>query len=112
MKKIILLASVVFLAACATSSKIATPTQKDVDRVQSKYPGYSLAELSQGKALFTQYCGKCHKYVNPKEKSEEKWTKVVPAMVKKVNGREGKTALDAKGQDLILKYVITMRNAK
>ena len=109
MKKVLLFGCIVFLAACA-SSKLATPTQKDLDRVHAKYPNYTLADLTQGKTLYTQHCGQCHKLEKPAAKTEEEWGSIVPAMVKKVNKKEGKVALDATGQDLILKYLVTMRN--
>ena len=110
MKKALVFACVVVLASCA-SSKLATPTQKDVDRVHAQYPNYTLADLTQGKTLYTQHCGQCHKLENPMAKTAEQWNGIVPAMVKKVNKKEG-NALGAKEQDLILKYVLTMRSAK
>jgi hypothetical protein len=47
--KILTIASILFLAGC--SIQLMTPTQSDVDRVKTKYPDYTLAELNEGKAL-------------------------------------------------------------
>ncbi|UOK41480.1 MULTISPECIES: hypothetical protein [Flavobacterium] len=110
MKKIILTLSVVLvITSCAV--KLVTPAQPDVDRMQTKYPGYTLDELSQGKSMFEQHCAECHKLKNPTKFSESEWEKIVPIMVKKVNKKHPNT-LDEKSQDLILKYVITMNGHK
>lgn len=106
MKKIVLTLSVALLiVSCAV--KLVPPTQPDVDRMQTKYPGYTLEELNQGKALFEKHCADCHGLKNPTKFSEEKWQNIVPKMVKKVN-KKHPNAVDDKDRELILKYVITM----
>lgn len=110
MKKYTLIIAVILMAACK-STKLLTPSQTDVDRVSSKYPGYTLEELNQGKAIFTQYCGQCHKLKKPESRTEEQWKTIVPRMVAKVNKKE-KDAIDAKEQETLLKYLITMSTAK
>lgn len=106
MKKIMLTLTVAFvIVSCAV--KLVPPTQPDVDRVQSKYPGYTLEDLNKGKALFEQNCAECHRLKNPTKFSEEKWQNIVPKMVKKVNKKHPNTLNDA-DRELILKYVVTM----
>lgn len=100
-----------FLCGCV-AARLIQPTQVDVDRVQTKYPGYTLADLNHGKELFEQNCGSCHRLRKPSSRTEEKWTKVVPKMVEKVNKKKKAEVLSAKDEDLILKYVLTMRDAK
>lgn len=115
MKKKSLLAAVgvAILVACGTaknsgSPKVeALPTQGDVDRVQSKFPGYTLDELYQGKQLFEANCNLCHKLKKPASEPESEWKEIVPRMVKKVNSKEGHH-IDEAGQEKILRYVITM----
>lgn len=97
----------VALAAC--SPKVYTASQADVDRMASKYPGYTLEELNKGKALFESNCNLCHELKKPKSYSEEKWTAVVPKMSKGVNRKKGSEVLDAAAQESILRYVLTMR---
>ncbi|HSD15594.1 MAG TPA: hypothetical protein VLB74_13160 [Flavobacterium sp.] len=110
MKKIILtLAAALIIVSCAV--KLVTPTQTDVDRMQAKYPGYTLDELNQGKSMYEQHCAECHKLKNPTKFSEEELQKVVPMMVKKVNKKHPNT-LDDNAKDLILKYAITMNGHK
>jgi cytochrome c5 len=109
MKKTLFFLSLVSLTACSVT--LVTPTQADVDRVSSKYPGYSLAELNEGKTMFQHTCNRCHKLKNPASRNETKWNKIVPKMINKLNNKEGKTVVDEKQQELILKYIVTMNLA-
>lgn len=101
---VVLIVSLAILAGCASSQKLA-PTQADVDRVSSKFPGYTLEALTQGKTLYEQNCGTCHKLYKPRTKSEASWQQIVPSMVKKAVKKGAK--IDAAGEELILKYLIT-----
>lgn len=105
MKNLALLVTLFLLVGCATYKAVA-PTQMDVERVSVKYPNLTLAELNQGKQLFETHCGNCHGLKNPASRSEEKWQKIVPRMAEKVN-KKGEV-LDARGQELILQFVVTM----
>ncbi len=44
---------------------------------------YTEAELEKGHTIFTGSCNKCHKYKEPAQYSKQKWTKVLPSMIKK-----------------------------
>jgi len=111
MKKIIVLSLAIYIVGCSAKKNIVAPTQSDVDRVQSKYAGYTLAELNEGKVLFEKHCGNCHGLKRLDSQTEEGWQKTVPRMVKKANKKEG-IEIGARGEDLILKYVVTMGPAK
>lgn len=107
MKKVFVLATLVFAIACGTS-KVATETavpagmtQADADRAAVKFPGTTLADLEKGKTTYEANCGKCHKLHAPSSRNEEAWRKVVPPMAKK-------SKLDATSEDLVLRYVVTM----
>lgn len=104
----IIFAGLMFMISCA-SAKLITPTQGDVDRVQMKYPDYSLTELNRGKLLYENNCGACHGLKDPSSRSEEKWQKVVPEMVAKVNKKS--VVLSERDQEDILRYVITMSSS-
>jgi mono/diheme cytochrome c family protein len=106
MKKLFFL-TLVILTSC-TAAKLMTPAQSDVDRVSTKYPGYTLADLNQGKMLFEQTCSQCHKLKDPTSRNEDKWKKIVPAMITKLDKKEGKQAVTDDQQALILKYLVTM----
>jgi hypothetical protein len=108
MKSLIIIAAFLFLGSF--TSKQIIPTQSDVDRVSSKFPGYTLTELINGNTLFDKHCGICHGLKDPTSKSEAQWVKIVPVMSNKVNKKEG-NVLDEKAQESILRYVITMSTA-
>lgn len=99
------------LALVSCSAKLLAPTQADADRGKAKYEGLTLASLNEGKELFQQNCSQCHGLKSPTSKTEEKWNKIVPIMVKKVNKKAGKEELDAAEEQLILKYLVTMSTA-
>ncbi len=107
MKKIGIISAMVILCSC--SAKFITPTQVDVDRVSSTYPGYTLTDLNQGKSIYEQNCNKCHGLKKLSSQSEKDWNVVVPEMVAKANKKAGSTIIDAKAQDQLLKYILTMR---
>lgn len=109
MKKISIISVLVILCSC--SAKLITPTQSDVDKVSSTYPGYTLADLNQGKTIYEQNCKKCHGLKKPSSQSEADWNEVVPDMVAKANKKAKKTVIDAKAQEQLLKYLLTMSTA-
>lgn len=111
MKKIVTLTLAFYLIGCSASKKAASLSQSDVDRVQDKYPNYTLAELNEGKLLYENHCGNCHGLKPLDSQTEEGWKKIVPPMVKKANKKSG-NAIDERGEDLILKYVVTMGSSK
>ena len=101
MKKLSVIALIAVFAAC---TKLIAPTQPDADRAAQKFPGTTLADLQQGKLLYEQNCGKCHGLKKPASRSEEAWRKVMPPMARKAK-------IDAQKEEMILKYVLTMREA-
>jgi cytochrome c5 len=109
MKKLSILVLITMFAACTV--KLMTPSQSDADRVSTKYPGYDLAQLNEGKALFETTCNRCHRIKNPMSRNEEKWKKIVPKMIGKLNKKAGKVVIDDKQEEAILKYIVTMNGA-
>ena len=101
MKKLLIISSVLLLAACGAALKLSAPAQTDAERGSAIFPGLTLAELDKGKIAYEENCAKCHGLKNPTSFTEEKWRKVVPPMAKKAK-------VDAKTEELILKYVVTM----
>lgn len=105
MKKPFLFAIVLCTISCA-SVKLMPPSQLDVDRVQNKFPNYTLADLNRGKVAYEQKCSSCHGIKNPVSRTESQWREIVPRMVKKANKQQEK--INPSEQEDILKYVITM----
>lgn len=99
------------LVACS-GSKVLIPVQADADRAAKTNSTITLEALNQGKTIFEQNCNRCHGYKNPTSRSAEKWQKIIPRMVAKVNKKMKKEQIDAKGQELILNYVVTMSEVK
>ncbi len=112
-KRAIIALTTIVLAGCFSSKKTtsdkksaSSPTQEDVNRVASKFPGYTLTELNEGKALYETQCGECHALYRPTNKTEAEWQRIVPVMVKKINSKG--MVLNNEKQDKILRYLITM----
>lgn len=124
MKKLVYLSIALLAAACTpkgatttTSTTTTTttttasangPSQADVDRMSTKYPGYTLAELTQGKQLYQDNCQTCHNLKSPRSRDEAGWKEIVPDMVKRVNNQPTPSHLDAKAEEAILRYLVTM----
>ncbi len=94
---------VLILGACA-AKKAAVLSQTDADRASAKFPGATLASLNEGKKHYEDNCGKCHGLKKPSSESEAGWRKIVPDMAQKAE-------VDAKTENLILQYVVTMGSA-
>ncbi|AEA42140.1 cytochrome c class I [Fluviicola taffensis] len=112
-KSLLAIGFIAILVACGTAknstAKVeAMPSQSDVDRVASKFPGYTLEELNDGKKLFEANCALCHRLKKPTSEPESEWKTIVPRMVVKVNKKLGSTVVDASGEEKILRYLITM----
>jgi cytochrome c5 len=108
MRKLFFLIAGTALIASCTMSKSVAPSQANVDAVADKFPGYTLADLMKGKELYESNCQTCHKLAKPNSESESAWNHIVPEMVEKTNRKAGKDVLDADGENLILRYLITM----
>jgi cytochrome c5 len=105
---LLLMSSMALIAGCVTAT-VLTPSQSDVNRVQNKFPGYTLADLHRGQSLYEANCKRCHALQDPASKTEAQWNVIVPAMVKKVN--KNSTVLDQQAEEDIRRYVITMGSA-
>lgn len=92
----------------ACNAKLVPPAQPDVDRVSTKYPGYTLDSLNQGMALYRQTCKRCHNLKDPTARTADKWEKIVPTMVAKLNKKKHTTVVNDQQQDQITKYLVTM----
>ncbi len=108
MKKIIAIASVVLFAACGTV-KLPAPSQADANKGAAKYPGYSLADLANGKAAYEKTCTSCHKLKSPASKKASQWEKIVPEMAAKAKKKaHGNEVISSKEQETILHYLVAM----
>ncbi|HTN44702.1 MAG TPA: hypothetical protein VL098_00020 [Flavipsychrobacter sp.] len=74
-------ALLVFAAACSSTKKTAGTSSGTKTEVAAKH--YSAAELEEGKMLWEKSCDRCHKLYLPESRSQEKWDKILPRMVKR-----------------------------
>lgn len=109
MKNFLVLSFLIFFMACVT--KLAIPTNNDVERVKDKYPGYTLQELNEGEILYRQNCATCHSLKHPSSHTASEWEKIVPAEVIKVNKQNNNTIIDKEYQKVLLRYLVTMSTA-
>jgi len=101
MKKTIIAFLAIGLTACA-SYKIVAPSKTDVEHGSAKYPGLTLADLTEGKTIFESNCVKCHSPQRPFRVSAAEVEKIMPKMAKKAG-------IDSRKSELVLKYLITMK---
>ena len=109
MKNILFIATIILLSACG--ARLMMPTQADANRGAAKFAGLTLADLEKGKSIFEHNCNKCHPLKSPTGRNEEKWNKVVPRMVYKVNHKMHETRIDSASQVILLHYLVTMSTA-
>ena len=96
--------AMIALTLTSCGAALLIPTDSDVERVVTKFPNYTLAELNEGKQLYAQNCKKCHGLKKPENYTEAQWNKIVPPMAQKAK-------IDSNQEELIRKYVITMSEA-
>jgi hypothetical protein len=89
---------------CCTP-KLIPPSLADADRGKVLWNDYSLETLNQAHTLYINKCGTCHSLKMPSSESAESWKKIVPPMARKAK-------LSAEEENTILRYVLTMREAK
>ncbi len=100
MKKVLIILSVAFLIACASTSPMV-PVQSDADRAAKKIPGITLADLNEGKAIFEENCRKCHTLKKPFRKTDEQIKDAMPRMAKRAK-------IDERQRELVYNYLVTM----
>jgi hypothetical protein len=73
-------ATAVALAA-ACSAALDHPTAQDAEWAQSDWPGTTVQDLAQGRALYVDKCSSCHNLHLPSEYAPEEWKGYVAYMV-------------------------------
>jgi cytochrome c5 len=101
MKRIIPFVIVAAVVVACSHKTLMGPTQADADYAAKKWPGTTLADLSQGKTIYEQNCNKCHGLKDPNSLNEAGWDKILVPMAKKAQ-------LDDHSKDLVLKYLVSV----
>ncbi len=82
---------VFWLSAC--SPKVSKPVAGTTEPAAPPAKHYSAAQLEEGHAIYTNSCGRCHKLFVPADKSQDKWERVLPRMIKRAKLTEGQGEL-------------------
>lgn len=113
MKKSIYLLSLICLVSfsCKTTKNATaqkTPSQKPKEAVVKETPAPKVANpaIAEGKSLYEQHCGTCHKLKNPQDFTQEELNKVVPNMVGKTNKKAGSEVISAEKQKALMTYLL------
>ena len=97
-KKLLLLSALalgsILMVQC--SPKAAKSTTASTTKPE---PRYTAAQVEEGHTIYTNNCAKCHKLINPADKSLDKWNSVLPRMI-------GKAKLDDQQGALVRAYVM------
>ncbi|MBP6516219.1 MAG: hypothetical protein KA242_04150 [Chitinophagales bacterium] len=94
---IALVALVLFLAQCSTTSKFYTPSDVNVSSTAT------LDELNQGRALLMEKCGQCHGIPAPRKHDAEGWKPTMASM-------QVKAQISDAQRELIYKYLTSEKN--
>lgn len=65
----------------ACSAALDHPTPQDAEWAQRDWPGTTVKDLAQGRALYVDKCSSCHNLHLPSEYSPEEWKGYVAYMV-------------------------------
>jgi len=93
---------ILLVASC--SVPLLVPTENDASRAQIKWNDENLAALQHGHQLYINKCGKCHYLYRPNKLSDEQWQN-------KLDKMSLKAKLTIEEKELILRYLITMRDS-
>ena len=95
---------VLLLAFAGCAAPLLIPTRQDLALAPANGNGANLDSIREGYILYVNKCGGCHYLYRPTKFTEEKWRKELPEMA-------GKAKLSQQQQELVLKYLLTMREA-
>lgn len=96
MKAVAVLCAAAALAGCANA--LPAPTAVDAERISSRFPRATVAELEHGRALYSKRCSSCHQLFDPARFSAERWQKELAQM-------RNRAGLHDNEERLILQYL-------
>ena len=83
-KILTLTAVTMLLVSCATKKAPMAPTDATAPAVTETVKAAELTpELAEGKNLYENSCGRCHKLYEPKKYTKEEWQPILVRMQKK-----------------------------
>ncbi len=82
-KILILTAVTVLLVSCGTKKTASATAPATPAVTEAAKPAALSPELAEGKNLYENSCGRCHKLYDPKKYSQEEWKPILTRMQKK-----------------------------
>ncbi|MBS1590392.1 MAG: cytochrome c [Bacteroidetes bacterium] len=76
-----LVACAAFMANCSSSKKSASTEMSEAAKVAEVNKNFTPTQMLEGKTLWENHCGKCHKLYEPGSHSVAKWERVLPRMI-------------------------------
>jgi len=92
------------LLAVGCAGQLPPPTEADVLRASTRYPGVTVADLTRGRKLYVQHCSGCHALVRPQTKAPDEWPKLVAEMTERAK-------LDQPTVQEIVRYLVVASGA-
>jgi len=86
-----IVSGVFWLSAC--SPKVGKPVAGSTTPTVPIEKPYSAVQLEEGHTIYRASCGKCHKLFVPAQKSQDKWERVLPRMIKRAKLTEDQGGL-------------------
>jgi len=86
------------LFGCAAAAVLPAPTPVDAERISARFPKATLAELENGRSLYSKRCSSCHELFEPSRFSGERWKKELSHM-------RDRAGLRGSEEQLILQYL-------
>ncbi len=89
------------IGACATGRMAPVASPADLARGASQYHDLTAADLDQGRSLFTNRCGSCHRLPSPASQTAADWPRHIDEM-------RARAHLDDQQTRLVERYLVTM----
>lgn len=97
----LLFAAVIATGAAGCAGQIPPPMDADALRAQARWPGTTVAELTQGRALYIDHCSGCHSLYRPASQRANDWAAIVNEMADRAK-------LDADRSHAVVRYLTVL----
>ena len=94
------LSSILLAGAIGCAAGLPPVTELQAERASERWPGTSVAQLEQGRALYQGRCGNCHQLFSPGHFPEQRWRVEIAEMRERAH-------LSAEQENLIFQYLAT-----
>ena len=92
------LAVAALVVACAGT--LPRPTENNVEKVATRWPGTTRADLERGRDLYMNRCSSCHALIPPGRYPESKWHDMLGEMAPRAK-------LGSEDRDVVYRYLVS-----